>query len=147
MGAGGDGELNLSAFMDLMAVLVVFLLLTAAWVQIEALSTNAENVTASDGPAPDTPPEKKVVLMMTILKGEIRMTEDDKATPIALEQTPTGDLKTDRIKEVLQEWRAKYPERKDVVLTTENEVPYRYMITAFDTMVGEGWPDVGVSTQ
>lgn len=146
-GGGGDGELNLSAFMDLMAVLVVFLLLTAAWVQIEALSTNVENVTASDGPAPDTPPEKKVVLMLTILKSELRMTEDEKATPIPITLTPEGNLNTDRLKQVLQEWRARYPDRKDVVLTTENEIPYRHMITAFDTLVGEGWPDVGVSTQ
>jgi biopolymer transport protein ExbD len=133
--------------MDLMAVLVVFLLLTAAWVQIEALSTNVDNVTASDGAASETPPEKKVVLMMTILKSEIRMTEDEKATPIAIELGPEGNLKTDRIKQVLQEWRTKYPDRKDIVLTTENEIPYRHMITAFDTLVGEGWPDVGVSTQ
>lgn len=146
--SSGDGsDLNLTPFLDLFSTLICFLLLTAVWFQVEALSTNVDSVTSSDNSNPSTPPEKKVQLVVTILQNEIQMSEDEKSNKIPVQLDDKGLLNMDRVKEVLQNWRTKYPDRKDVVLNTENQVPYKHMITTFDTLVGEGWPDVGVNTQ
>ena len=147
MSSGGNGDdLNLTPFLDLFSTLICFLLLTAVWFQVEALSTNVDNVSSSDSPPPPDQP-KKVQLAVTILKNEIQMNEDEKATKLPLELDEKGNIRPDRLKQVLADWRQKYPDRKDVILNTENQIPYKYMITTFDTLVGEGWPDVGVNTQ
>ena len=75
------------------------------------------------------------------------MSEDESSTKLPIELDPTGNLKMDRVKQTLASWRGKYPDRKDVILNTENQIPYKHMIVTFDTLVGEGWPDVGVNTQ
>ncbi len=139
---GGHADLNLVPFIDLFSTLICFLLMTAVWNQIEALSTNVDSVTSSDSPAP--PDQNKVNLTVTIMQDRIEMAENETAYKFAI---TNGQLPLDKVIRGLEVWREKYPERKDIVLNTENEVPYKYMIATFDTLVGNGWPDVGVNTQ
>ncbi len=135
-------DLNLTPFIDLFSTLICFLLMTAVWNQIEALSTNVDAVTSSDSPAP--PDTNKVNLTITIMQDRIEMAENETAYKFPIEK---GELPLDKVKRALEVWREKYPDRKDIVLNTENETPYKYMIATFDTLVGNGWPDVGVNTQ
>ena len=145
-GSSDGSDLNLTPFLDLFSTLICFLLLTAVWFQVEALSTNVDNVTSSNSSS-SPQPEKKVQLVVTLLQNEIQMSEDEKSNKIPVQLDQKGLLNMDRVKQVLQDWRARYPDRKDVILNSENQVPYKHMITTFDTLVGEGWPDVGVNTQ
>lgn len=138
-----DEELNLTPFIDLFSTLVVFLLLTAVWLQINSLSTNVENTKDTNSASRDA----KVSLAVTILKNKIEMSEDDKATQLPLELTSKGLLDSKSLIKELNEWRQRYPKRKDIVLNTQNEIPYSYMIQVFDVLVGQGWSDVGVNTQ
>lgn len=142
-------ELNLTTFIDLFSTLVCFLLITAVWNQIEALSTNIDNTTTSDSPSKASP----VNLTVTILQKYIEMSENTKAykIPYVSESLETGQVRqsvdTQKMIKVLDYWRRKYPNKKDIVLNTENSTPYRHMILTFDTMVGNDWPDIGVNTQ
>lgn len=135
-------DLNLVPFIDLFSTLICFLLMTAVWNQIEALSTNVESVTTSDSPAPPDP--NKVNLTVTVLRDRIEMAENETAYKFSI---INGQLPMDKVIRGLEVWREKYPNRKDIILNTENEIPYKYMIATFDTLVGNGWPDVGVNTQ
>ena len=135
-------DLNLVPFIDLFSTLICFLLMTAVWNQIEALSTNVESVTSSDSPAPPDP--NRVQLTVTILRDRIEMAENETAYKFPIQ---SGQLPIDKIIRGLEVWHEKYPDRKDVILNSENEVPYKYLIATFDTLVGNGWPDVGVNTQ
>lgn len=134
--------LNLTPFVDLFSTLVIFLLMTAVWTQIASLSTNAENATSNSNPN-TPPPEKKVQLIANIFTDRLELKEDEAATNIPL---VNGDVDTTKLEEVLAAWRLKYPDRKDIILNTENKAPYRLMIKTFDTMVGKDWPDIGVNT-
>lgn len=138
-----DEELNLTPFIDLFSTLVVFLLLTAVWLQINSLSTNVENTTDTSSLSR----EAKVSLTVTILKNKIEISEDDKATQLPLKLTSKGLLDSKPLIQELNEWRQRYPKRKDIVLNTQNEIPYSHMIQVFDVLVGQGWSDVGVNTQ
>ena len=134
-------ELNMTPFIGLFALLVVVLLLTAVWNSISALSTNTSTSTASDEA---TPPKNQVNLTITILTKGVEMAENAKGKNIP---HLNGVVNKASFAVALQNWRIKYPKRKDVVLNTENGVTYKMLITVFDTLVGEGWHDVGVSTQ
>lgn len=144
--AGGDDELNLVPFIDLFSVLICFLLMTAVWMNIDSLSTNSSQVTSSDQQDPP-PQENQVTLSVTILKSEIQMAENQKMTRLALVTDAEGRPQVDQLLQVLETWRNTYPDKKEVTLNTENRVLYQTMISIFDTLVGNGWTDVGVSTQ
>lgn len=135
-------ELNMTPFIGLFALLVVNLLLTAVWNQVTALSTNTQNSTAADDSTP--PPPDQVNLSVTILQTGIEMAENSQGTTVS---HIGQDVDKDKLVEVLGRWREKYPKRRDVVLNTENGVTYKMLITTFDTLTGEGWYDVGVSSQ
>lgn len=142
---GGKSEfLNLTPFIDLFSTLIIFLIMTAVWNSIEALSTNVENITSDPSSTPDNPPPKKVALSAAIMPDRVEFAEDDKSEKIPM---VNGEIDVNAIGTYLAVWRAKYPDRKDIILNTANTVPYRHMITVFDTLVGNGWPDVGVNTQ
>ena len=138
---GGQYELNLTPYIDLMSTLIVFLLMTVVWNQIAVLSTDGTVSSASDTAADA---KDKVHLAVTIMPGYTELAENQTFTRI-----PHADGKIDRLKfaEILKQWKTKYPTRTDVVLNTENSVSYRMLVSAFDVLVGENFPDVGVSTQ
>lgn len=134
-------ELNLTPFIGLFAMLVVLLLVTAVWNRVYVFQTNTSASTASDSPQPD---KKEVTLSLTILSDRVEMSEDEKGVTVMHE----GDeLNTSRIIATLADWRQRHPKKQDVVLNTDNRVPYYQLIELFDVLVGNDWPDVGVSTQ
>lgn len=132
----------MTPFIGLFALLVCNLLLTAVWQSLTALQTNTEVSTASDSPQPQD--NQQVTLSVTILKNGVEFAENSLGSKVPHEG---DDIYVDGIKFKLEQWREKYPNRKDVVLNTENGVSYKMLITVFDTLTGEGWYDVGVSTQ
>lgn len=138
-------DLNLTAFVDLFSTLVCFLLLTAVWVHLGALTTNVEKVTASDSSSPPPPDQKKKAnLVVTIMPDRVEMAEDENIQKIPI---AGGQIDMEKVLQILANWKTKYPDRNDLILNTENSIPYRHMIGTFDAMVGAGWPDVGVNTQ
>ncbi len=143
-----DEDLNLAPFIGLFSLLVCMLLVTAVWLRLSVLSSNIDNVTSSDSPSPENN-EKKVSLVVTLMDRYIEMAEDTRKVRVDYVQNDEGKEIVNRpqLTQVLEGWRDRHPKRKDVILNTENSVPYKHMITTFDTLVGEGWHDVGVNTQ
>lgn len=134
-------ELNLTPFIGLFALLVVLLIVTAAWNKIVSHSTNTSSTTSG---ASTQPPKKEVQLSITIFTDKVSFAEDQKAQSIPI---LNSNIDKDLVKARLREWRNKYPKKKDVVLNTDNKIPYRHLMEVFDLLVGENFPDVGVSTQ
>jgi biopolymer transport protein ExbD len=153
-GGGSKDDLNLVPFIDLFSTLIVFLIMTAVWNQLETLSTNVDNVTSSDSAsANENPNARKETLTVTILKDRVEMSENvTQAGRVLTERNYkianlAGSIDTEKMRRVLDNWRGKYPEKKDVILNTENQIFYNQMIQTFDLLVGAGFPDVGVNTQ
>jgi biopolymer transport protein TolR len=134
-------ELNLTPFIDLFSTLVCFLLLTAVWNQVEALSTNVDNVTSSDSQQDQ---KEKVNLSATIFKDRVEFSADSKVQTAFIRD---GIIDKEAAARILTYWRQLYPDRKDIILNTENAVAYKHLVGVFDILVGNGWPDVGVNTQ
>ena len=138
---GVNVELNLVPFIDLLSTLICFLLITAVWQQISALTTNASATTSSDAaPAPD---EKKVELNVSLLLDHIEASEDKKSTKI-----PHIGAEPDyaALGRLLADWKARYPSRSDLILYSDSQAPYKQLIKLMDTMVENRFEDVGVNT-
>lgn len=151
MGGGGgkstNFELNLVPFIDLLSTLICFLLITAAWQELDSMASNAPPKATSEipeTPQPTPPPsnEKKVMLTVALGLDKIDVSEDDKITAIP---NVGGEPDIDRLVTVLKDWKTRFPERKDVVLATDNKAKYKYLVRLMDTLIVQQFPDVGIN--
>lgn len=151
-GVGGDSKsanasLNLVPYIDLMSSLICFLLITAAWAELDSMRSNAPpKATAEipEEPQPTPPPdqEKKVLLVIAIGPDKLDVSEDEKITSIP---HVGGEPDTDRLVAILRDWKARFPTRKDVVLASDNKAKYKYLVQMMDTLIAEDFPDVNIN--
>lgn len=148
MAGGGGNEPNLTPFIDLFSVLICFLLMTAAWIQLESVQVNIEKPTPkssadpSEPPPPSTDDSKKTSLAVFLYPDKVVGLENETQTPVL---HLAGGLNEDGLKNLLRTWRAKFPTKKDIILKTEATVTYGQMIHLYDLIVSSDWPEVGIS--
>jgi len=145
LGGGGkksvNADLNLVPFIDLLSTLIVFLLITAVWQQISVLSTNTSATTSSDSATPPDP--NKIDLSVSLLLDHIEASEAKTSTKIP---HIGGQPDFATLLNLLNQWKAKYPDKKDVILHTDSQAPYKHLIKLMDLMVEAQFDDVGVNT-
>ncbi|HPI40088.1 MAG TPA: biopolymer transporter ExbD [Pseudobdellovibrionaceae bacterium] len=150
MAGGGGTEPNLTPFIDLFSVLVCFLLMTAAWLNLETfpvqIEKSAPSTNASESPPP--PPdenknEKKVSLSLSLMLDRVEAKEGENKTLIP--HLTGGEFDKDKIQKMLAQWRTQFPDKKDLVLNTEAQVTYGQMIQLYDFLISMDWPDVGIN--
>jgi biopolymer transport protein ExbD len=145
LGGGGrrsvNAELNLVPYIDLLSTLICFLLITAVWGQIDAMSTNAQS--PSDQAA-NTPPDlNRVDLSVNLLTDRLEAQAGvSKVTIMHLSGQPDYISLT----RVLEEWKNRWPQRKDVTLHSDGQAPYKFLIGLMDTLTEAQFEDVGVNT-
>ncbi len=132
-------DLNLTPYIDLMSVLIVFLLMTAVWNHLTALSTQTVISESEASTTKDT-----VSLAMNVLSDRIVLTENTRDIIIPHQ---LGLIDQKALLTALHQWKVKYPHKTDVVLKSHNAIPYKMLIEAFDLLLGAQFPDVGISTQ
>jgi biopolymer transport protein ExbD len=148
VGGGGHGgkksvnsEIPLIPFIDLLLCCVMFLLVTAVWNQLARLDAN-QNQPGQQAPN-DPPPEEKikVVLQVSATGYVIASTAGDR-----IEIPKIGDAyDLEQLREKLQERKRLEPNRRDLVVAPEDGVTYENVVSAMDTVVGEGFPEMSLS--
>ncbi|MFT3839308.1 MAG: biopolymer transporter ExbD [Myxococcaceae bacterium] len=143
LGAGGRGKkrtldtaINLVPFIDLMAVLISFLLLTAAWNQTGKISAR-QGGGAGEGAAA-TP--VRVVLTGT----QFRVALDGAVEELTVARDDRGRLKVETLSDKLKTLQAQLHQR-ELSLMLGDEVPYDDLVHVMDACVGSGFDDVEVS--
>ena len=138
-----DTAINLVPFIDLMAVTISFLIMTAVWTQIGRLQ-----VSQAGGPAEDEQTEqtKTVQLMLLVTPTELRLSADTQtfdAIPLVHEQGKRLDLSklTARFKEI----KTNLPDQTAITLQTDDKVRYEDLVRIIDECIGAGLPQVAVS--
>ncbi|BBM04031.1 biopolymer transporter ExbD [Microbulbifer sp. GL-2] len=152
-------ELDITAFLNLMVVLVPFLLVSAVFSRVTILELNMPS--GAGGGAPDDPTVTVEVVVRTealeISDGEKVIArfpnlnvsgEGDSTQPeVAVEETagqddgievlPTAevyDLK--KLTEFLLQVKASYPEKTDSILLMEADIAYEHLVGVMDTVRG-----------
>ena len=148
MAGGGGTEPNLTPFIDLFSVLICFLLMTAAWLQLESLQVTIEkapdpNAAAMASPPPPEKEDKKPIkLSVHIFTEKLVTKENDKERTI---QTVGGPFDQEQLKEQLAAWKKSYPDKRDIVLHSEGKDPYGTVIQLYDFLTAHDFPDVGIN--
>lgn len=116
--------MNITAFMNLMVILVPFLLITAVFsrLAILELALPGEQAAPRDEQAPG--------LEITVRRGRIEIA-DHRAAPRIIENTGQGhDL--EMLSRTLRRIKVRYPEERAATLLLEPDIPYDVLVQVMD---------------
>jgi biopolymer transport protein TolR len=152
LGTGGKGgkkpldtAINMVPFIDLMAVTISFLIMTAVWTQIGRLQVSQAGGASTDEQQVD---EKTKTVQLTLLVSptEMRLTADQSAfDPIPLTRDDKGRPDLTKLVARFKELKAQLPDQAAITLQTEDLVRYEDLVRIIDECIGSGLPQVSVS--
>lgn len=148
MAAGGGSEPNLTPFIDLFSVLVCFLLMTAAWIQLESVQVQVEKKPklnpdqSIEQPSPDEPEKPVTKLSLVIDEGKILARENERERSFRINGL---DVYTPELESTLKEWRGRFDQKQVIVLHTQGKATYGQLIRLYDIVSKSGWPEVGIN--
>jgi len=120
-------ELNITAFMNLMVILVPFLLITAVFSQVAILELNLP----TDGTAADQPVEPELQLEITIRGASIDVGDRGTGLLAVIENTP-GGYDFDELGAYLRRIKQRFPDKADATLLLEPEISYQTLVAVMD---------------
>jgi biopolymer transport protein ExbD len=138
-----DAQINLVPFIDLMAVTISFLIMTAVWTQIGRLQ-----VSNSGGPQSDEQKEetKTVPVTLLITDKDLKLTVGGSVyDPMPHIRDAKGRLDLQKLKDKLKEVRTNLPDQQNITLQTEDAVKYDDLVHIIDEVIGAGLPSIQVS--
>lgn len=135
-----DAAINLVPFIDLMAVTISFLIMTAVWTQVGRLS-----VSQSGGGTGDGPVAEQVPLTLHLSEARLVLTVGGVETPLPHARDAQGRLDVAQLVVKLREVRAQLPTQSRITLQTDDGVRYEDLVRTLDSCIGAGLDDVAVS--
>jgi len=150
-GKGGkkplDAALNLVPFIDLMAVTIVFLIMTAVWTQLGRLQVSQSGQSASES---EPPPTTLQPITLLITEKDLKLTVGgSQLDPLPITRDDKGRIEVEKLIGKLKELKTQQPDQSAITLSTEDAVKYEDLVRLIDTVVSEGtnplFPSVSVS--
>ncbi len=139
-------ELNLVPFIDLMSVCIIFLLITAVWIQISMiqLGTSVYAKKIDDEPLPPTQtPHAEVPFRIDVVSQGYKMILGSQVILVPLSER--GKYDHEGLTKQLQAVKKVYPDKVDVVITSEDKLLYKHLIMAMDLLLAAGFPQVSIT--
>jgi biopolymer transport protein TolR len=137
-----DAAINLVPFIDLMAVMISFLIMTAVWTQIGRLQVSSSGTASTENPDKDL----TVPLTLLITDKELKLTIGGSVSaPMPLVRDAKGRLDLQKLKERIAEVHTTLPAQQSITLQTEDSVKYDDLVKIIDECIGAGLPTVQVS--
>ena len=138
-------ELNLVPFIDLMSVCIIFLLITAVWIQISMiqLGSSIYSKKMDDEPPIQQVPQADVPFRVDVKSKGFKLVVGSQSVFI-----PLGRRGYDHesLAEELKNVKRIYPEKVDVVVTSEDKLPYKHLIMAMDLLLNAGFSAISIAT-
>ena len=139
-----DTTINLVPFIDLMAVTIVFLIMTAVWTQLGRLQVSQSGQNASEEQQQD--PNKLQPITLLITEKELRLTVGgSQFDPMPIVRDDKGRIDVAKLIDKLKELKTQQPEQSAITLSTEDGVKYEDLVRLIDTCIGNQFPSVSVS--
>ena len=121
-------ELNITAFLNLMVILVPFLLITAVFSQVAILELNLPSSTDQLDAEPET-----MQLEVTVRGDRLEVGERNAGLLTGIPKTETGhDLVA--LGDYLKQVKARFPDKVDATILLESDVAYDVLVQVMDTV-------------
>lgn len=122
-------ELNITAFMNLMVILVPFLLITAVFSRLAVLELNLPSSQANAA----EPEQPEFQLEITVRENAIEIGDRNAGTLSRIENTADGyDLKG--LGAYLERVKGQFPDKADATLLLEPDIDYQTLVQVMDTV-------------
>ncbi len=146
-GRSANTDLNLVPFIDLMSVLITFLLITAVWSQVSMIqlgsSIYGKKNQNDETPPPPVEKHADIPLRLDVKDFGFRLIVGSEKTEF---RKVNGAYDTTELFAKLKTVKETYAEKKDAVITVDDEVQYEFLILGMDTLNQSGFPSISVST-
>jgi biopolymer transport protein ExbD len=130
--ASEPAEVNITAFMNLMVILVPFLLITAVFSRITILELNLPTEGAPSKAA--VKDEKEQLQLEVIVRRNVIEIGDRKRGLLkSIAVTPDGSH-LQQVSAMLQQIKARFPDKQDITLLLETDTPYDRLVEMMDTL-------------
>jgi biopolymer transport protein TolR len=150
-GKGGkkplDATINLVPFIDLMAVTIVFLIMTAVWTQLGRLQVSQSGQNADQS---EPPPTTLQPITLLITDKDLKLSVGGSVLdPLPITRDAKGRIEIDKLMAKLKDLKTQQPEQAAITLSTEDAVKYEDLVRLIDSVVQDGtnplFPSVSVS--
>jgi biopolymer transport protein ExbD len=121
-------ELNITAFMNLMVILVPFLLITAVFSRLAILELNLPGSSTE----PVDPQEQTFQLEVIVRKGKIEVGDRNQGLLGIYPSNEEGDYDFDALSGKLSELKDRYPDKTDASILLESDIAYDTLVQVMD---------------
>jgi biopolymer transport protein ExbD len=125
-------EVNITAFMNLMVILVPFLLITAVFSRITILDLN---LPVPGSPQADRKPDETEQLQLEVIvrQNVIEVGDRKRGLLKAIAVSSDGNH-LQEVSALLQEIKARHPDKQDITLLLEQDIAYQRLVEMMDTL-------------
>ena len=121
-------ELNITAFMNLMVILVPFLLITAVFSRLAVLELNLPGSSTE----PADPQEQTFQLEVIIREDKIEVGDRNQGLLGVYPNTEEGEYDYDALSEKLSQLKKRYPSKTDASILLEQDIEYDTLVQVMD---------------
>jgi len=125
----GETELNITAFLNLMVILVPFLLITAVFSHMTILELN---LPPNQQKNPDNPDQKKDRNFELIIRNDKIVVSDTLGGPIKTIDKVNGKYDMKALSDILVKIKTTFPEKQNITILLEPHIPYDVLVAAMD---------------
>jgi biopolymer transport protein ExbD len=140
-----DTAINLVPFIDLMAVTISFLIMTAVWTQIGRLQVSQSGGISQEEQQEQ---ENQVPVNLTVTEKELRLSAGPASfDPIPVTRTEKNKIDLTRLAEKIKELKTTLsPEPTAITVTPEDTVRYEDLVRIIDECKGLGLENVSLAS-
>ncbi len=124
----GDTDINITAFLNLMVILVPFLLITAVFSHMTILELNLP----PNQQNPNNPDQKKERNFELIIRSNEIVVSDTLGGPIRSFSKVDGKYDMKAVTDLLAKIKAQFPEKQNITILLEPKIPYEVLVEAMD---------------
>ena len=121
-------ELNITAFMNLMVILVPFLLITAVFSRLAVLELNLPGSSTE----PADPQEQTFQLEVIVRKDKIEVGDRNQGLLGVYPNTEEGEYDYNALSDKLSELKKRYPQKTDASILLEQDIEYDTLVQVMD---------------
>ncbi|NIL94360.1 MAG: biopolymer transporter ExbD [Woeseiaceae bacterium] len=121
-------ELNITAFMNLMVILVPFLLITAVFSRLAVLELNLPGSSTE----PVDPQEQTFQLEVIVRKDKIEVGDRNQGLLGIYPNSEEGEYDYDALSDKLSQLKKRYPEKTDAAILLEQDIEYDTLVQVMD---------------
>jgi len=128
-----DTELNITAFLNLMVVLIPFLLLNAVFAQVSVLNLNLPEESQGKTEQKEDDAKKKLILEVLIYDDRYEIVDRNTGPLKVIENNEDGSYDREALNDYLQQVKKEFPDTKRVTILCQDDTPYKHLVRTMDT--------------